>query len=118
MAETSPRDLPDSDRYGPGVSRKPLEDAAERLRALGERVRQTVGDDLVDQLAPRRAPEPERPLEELKAELEALTGRETVKEQVRALVAFLHVQARRQELGLAEVATSQHLVFLGNPGTG
>ena len=100
------------------MSKNPLEDAAERLRALGERVRQTVGDDIVDQIAPRRTTEPARPLEELKAELESLTGLETVKEQVRALLAFLQVQARRQELGLAEVATSQHLVFLGNPGTG
>jgi stage V sporulation protein K len=41
-----------------------------------------------------------------------------VKEQVHALVAFLQVQARRKEHGLAEAATSQHLVFLGNPGTG
>jgi stage V sporulation protein K len=41
-----------------------------------------------------------------------------VKEQVRALVAFLQVQGRRAEHGLPEVATSQHLVFLGNPGTG
>jgi SpoVK/Ycf46/Vps4 family AAA+-type ATPase len=41
-----------------------------------------------------------------------------VKEQVRALVAFLRVQARRKEAGLPEVATTQHLVFLGNPGTG
>src|ERR671935_106989 len=47
-----------------------------------------------------------------------LVGLETVKEQVRALVAFLQVQARRLEHGLPEVATSQHLVFLGNPGTG
>jgi stage V sporulation protein K len=28
------------------------------------------------------------------------------------------VQARRKEAGLPEVATTQHLVFLGNPGTG
>ena len=35
-----------------------------------------------------------------------------------ALVAFLQVQAERQRHGLPEVATSQHLVFLGNPGTG
>ena len=63
-------------------------------------------------------PEPPRPLEELQAELDALVGLETVKEQVRALVAFLQVQARRLEHGLPEVATSQHLVFLGNPGTG
>jgi SpoVK/Ycf46/Vps4 family AAA+-type ATPase len=37
---------------------------------------------------------------------------------VRALVAFLQVQAKRKEAGLPEVATGQHLVFLGNPGTG
>ncbi len=55
---------------------------------------------------------------ELQAELDALVGLETVKEQVHALLAFLQVQARRKEHGLPEVATSQHLVFLGNPGTG
>ena len=110
---------------GPGTvpfvpSRNPLEDAADALRLLGERVRQTVGDDLVDQISPRRGPPPppERSLPELQAELDALIGLDTVKEQVRALVAFLQVQARRQQHGLAEVATSQHLVFLGNPGTG
>jgi type VII secretion ATPase EccA len=98
--------------------RNPLEDAADALRQLGERVRQTVGEDLADQFAPRKPQEPEKTLDELQAELDSLTGLETVKEQVRALVAFLQVQARRQEHGLAEVATSQHLVFLGNPGTG
>src|SRR4029079_13404100 len=50
--------------------------------------------------------------------LDALVGLQTVKEQVRALVAFLEIQARRRQLELPEVATSQHLVFLGNPGTG
>lgn len=54
----------------------------------------------------------------MRAELDALVGLETVKEQVRALVALLQVQARRKAHGLPEVATSQHLVFLGNPGTG
>ena len=99
------------------MSRSPFDDAADALRALGERVRQTVGDDLADQLRVPR-PEPERTLAELQAELDALIGLESVKEQVRALIAFLQVQARRQEHGLAEAATSQHLVFLGNPGTG
>ena len=101
------------------MSRNPLEDAAEALKALGERVRQTVGDELAEQLGSLKPkPEPERSLDQLQAELDSLIGLETVKEQVRALVAFLQVQARRQEHGLAEVATSQHLVFLGNPGTG
>src|SRR6188508_1038978 len=56
--------------------------------------------------------------EQVRAELDSLVGLETVKDQVRALVAFLQVQGQRLERGLPEVATSQHLVFLGNPGTG
>src|SRR5919198_3956578 len=88
------------------------------LRALGEQLRQTVGEELGEQLEGLRRQEPERGLDELQAELDALTGLGTVKEQVRSLVAFLQVQARRAEVGLSEAATSQHLVFLGNPGTG
>lgn len=63
-------------------------------------------------------PGPVRPLSVVQAELDGLVGLETVKEQVQALVAFLQVQARRKAHGLPEVATSQHLVFSGNPGTG
>lgn len=59
-----------------------------------------------------------RPLEEIQAELDSLVGLETVKEQVRTQIAFLQIQSRRQDHGLSEVPTSQHLVFLGNPGTG
>ena len=99
------------------MSRSPFEDAADALRAIGERVRQTVGDDVADQVGlPKQ--EPVLTLAALQAELDSLVGLASVKDQVRALIAFLQVQARRQEHGLAEVATSQHLVFLGNPGTG
>jgi stage V sporulation protein K len=86
------------------------------LKALGEQLRTQIGEELDFDVLRRQ--EPERPLEELLAELDALPGLESVKEQVRALVAFLRVQARRKEAGLSEVATTQHLVFLGNPGTG
>jgi stage V sporulation protein K len=101
----------------------PFEDAAEAIRELGHRLRQTAGEDpavewVSDRLGLGRRPEPGRSLEELQAELDGLIGLDTVKEQVRALVAFLQVQALRKEHDLAEVATSQHLVFLGNPGTG
>jgi stage V sporulation protein K len=88
----------------------------ESLKALGDQLRAQIGEEL-DFEALRRQ-EPARPLEELLAELDALPGLESVKEQVRSLVAFLRVQARRKEAGLPEVATTQHLVFLGNPGTG
>jgi SpoVK/Ycf46/Vps4 family AAA+-type ATPase len=89
------------------------------LRMLGERLAEGPGAEALDVVRDTLArAEPPRPLEELQAELDALVGLDTVKEQVRALVAFLQVQARRAELELPEVATSQHLVFLGNPGTG
>jgi type VII secretion ATPase EccA len=100
-------------RYGPPVPPNPLES----LKALGDQLRTQIGEELLDIEALRR-PEPARPLEELLQELDELPGLESVKEQVRALVAFLRVQARRKEAGLPEVATTQHLVFLGNPGTG
>ena len=108
------------------MPRNPLEEAGRALRVLGDRLRETAGPEaewIAEQLDrlqgdARRREEPEPTLEELQAELDELVGLETVKEQVRALVAFLQVQALRKQSGLPEVATSQHLVFLGNPGTG
>jgi len=102
------------------VPRNPLEDVARGLRVIGERL--AAGGEGTDWLAEQfdvlRKPEPTLSLAALQAELDSLTGLQTVKEQVRALVAFLQVQAERERQGLPEVATSQHLVFLGNPGTG
>jgi stage V sporulation protein K len=101
------------------MSPNPLDDVQRGLQVIRDRLRQTAGGDPVDWVADRlRQPLPPLPMEELQAELDSLVGLETVKEQVRALVAFLQVQSRRLEHGLPEVATSQHLVFLGNPGTG
>ena len=97
----------------------PLDDV---LKVISERLRiGSTGDGtdwIAEQLGALRKPEPAVSMEELQSELDSLVGLDTVKEQVRALVAFLQVQARREEHGLPEVATSQHLVFLGNPGTG
>jgi stage V sporulation protein K len=104
------------------MPRIPLDEVSRGLRTLGERLRTTPGgegaDWLADQLDGLRKPEPGPSLEELQSELDGLIGLDSVKEQVRALVAFLQVQAERERHGLPEVATSQHLVFLGNPGTG
>src|SRR5919109_5405828 len=97
-----------------------MEDFLRGVRVLREQVERTVGAevDWLDRLIERDSHVPPRTLEELQAELDSLVGLETIKEQVRALVAFLQVQAQRLEHGLPEVATSQHLAFLGNPGTG
>ena len=97
-----------------------MEDFLRGVRVLREQVERTVGAevDWFDRLIERDSHVPPRTLEDLQAELDSLVGLETIKEQVRALVAFLQVQAQRLEHGLPEVATSQHLAFLGNPGTG
>ncbi len=99
------------------MSRNPFEDAADALRSIGERVRQTVGDDLADQIGMPRQ-EPGRTLDELQAELDALVGLDHVKAEVRRLSSLLQVQALRAERGLPTIETSHHLVFTGNPGTG
>jgi stage V sporulation protein K len=96
--------------------RKPLDDLRETVGRLGDQLPRHGLRGVDDLFGPR--PGPARPLSAVQAELEELVGLETVKEQVQALVAFLQVQARRKAHGLPEVATSQHLVFLGNPGTG
>ncbi|HEX2504809.1 MAG TPA: AAA family ATPase [Gaiellaceae bacterium] len=105
------------------MPRNPLEDAGRALRQLSERLRETTPEgewlaDQIERLGVERRPPPARSLEALRQELDALIGLETVKEQVNALIAFLQVQAERKERGLPEAATSQHLVFVGNPGTG
>ena len=102
------------------AKRNPIEELRETLGHLAEQLK-LPGSERVDELVGDLfggRPGPARPLAEVQAELDALVGLESVKEQVRALVALLQVQARRKEHGLPEVATSQHLVFLGNPGTG
>jgi len=98
----------------------PLDDIRRGVGVLREQVEKRIGSevDLPEWLDSREPAGPPQSLEELQSELDSLVGLETIKQQVRALVAFLQVQAQRLEHGLPEVATSQHLVFLGNPGTG
>lgn len=73
--------------------------------------------DRVAELGGSRRSRPRSP-DEVRAELDALVGLDSVKEQVATLIATLSVQQRRREHGLAPVGISHHLVFIGNPGTG
>jgi len=59
-----------------------------------------------------------RPVESLLHELDALTGLEPVKSEVRSLVNYLRVQHLRAAQGLPAGQLTIHLVFTGNPGTG
>lgn len=95
---------------GPGELR-------DKLRQAGETVRRTAESAFDDRFGQPKSPPP-RPLEVIQAELDGLVGLASVKEQVRTQIAFLQVQQRRREHGMSDVPTSQHLAFLGNPGTG
>ncbi|MCP4958520.1 MAG: AAA family ATPase [Actinomycetia bacterium] len=97
------------------------ENALRQLKSTGERLRATPAVRSLEDRLPTRESVPTvapRSLDVIEAELDGLIGLESVKEEIRAQVALLQVQAKRREHGLAGVATSQHLVFKGNPGTG
>ncbi len=105
------------------MARRP-EKLAKKLREAGQQVRRSAENQFDGKLPvlptmgrPKAVPQP-RPLEEIQADLDALVGLESVKEQIRAQTAYLQIQGERRKHGLADYQASQHLVFLGNPGTG
>ncbi|MFD4398152.1 right-handed parallel beta-helix repeat-containing protein [Kitasatospora sp. NPDC058478] len=65
------------------------------------------------------APIPDcRPADEALAELDALVGLATVKQEVRTLIDLISVGKRRRQAGLKAPSLRRHLVFTGAPGTG
>ena len=62
--------------------------------------------------------EPEKSVEELLAELDAMIGLGRVKKEIHRQVALLKVEKMRVEAGLKATRMSRHLIFVGNPGTG
>ncbi|GAB2738949.1 right-handed parallel beta-helix repeat-containing protein [Kitasatospora kifunensis] len=77
----------------------------------------TAGPALV--APPQIAPIPDcRPAEEALAELDALIGLATVKQEVRTLIDLISVGRRRRQAGLKAPSLRRHLVFTGSPGTG
>lgn len=73
---------------------------------------------MLSQQANPAEPEPERSVEELLAELDALVGLGSVKAEIHRQSAVLRVQALRAKAGLKTPTITRHLVFVGNPGTG
>ncbi len=67
---------------------------------------------------PEQPDEPEKSLDELLAELDALVGLGTVKAEIHRQTAVLKVDALRSKAGLKSPTITRHLVFVGNPGTG
>jgi SpoVK/Ycf46/Vps4 family AAA+-type ATPase len=67
---------------------------------------------------PAEPAEPEKSVEELLAELDAMIGLARVKKEIHRQVALLSVERMRTEAGLRAPKMSRHLIFVGNPGTG
>jgi hypothetical protein len=67
---------------------------------------------------PEQPAEPEKSVEELLAELDAMIGLDRVKKEIHRQVALLTVEKMRTEAGLRAPKMSRHLIFVGNPGTG
>jgi hypothetical protein len=62
--------------------------------------------------------QPEKGVDELLAELDALVGLRRVKREIHRQVAVLRVEKLRFDAGLRTPTMTRHLVFTGNPGTG
>ena len=108
----------------------------DQVRRVGDQVRRQLGainpappptDDVQTQPAEPPAQvvteeptpaEPVKTVEELLAELDALTGLENVKGEIHRQAAVLRVEGLRKKAGLESPTITRHLVFNGNPGTG
>ncbi len=66
--------------------------------------------------APR--PRPQISVEDAMAELDAMIGMTSIKEQVRSIAASIEAARRRAVAGVSTEKPMRHFVFLGPPGTG
>ncbi len=92
------------------------------LESESEKVKKLIGDEeqfdietYAETVAGKQA---EALLKEAKEELGELIGLNGIKHEVKRLEAFLTIQKKREEMGLAITGLTLHFVFQGNPGTG
>ncbi|TQM64486.1 AAA family ATPase [Humibacillus xanthopallidus] len=79
---------------------------------------QAAADGATPAPEPEKPAEPEKSVEELLAELDAMIGLARVKKEIHRQVALLTVEKMRTQAGLKAPRMSRHLIFVGNPGTG
>lgn len=78
---------------------------------------EAVADSTPDPADPA-AVSPEAELAAALADLDALTGMQPVKDEVRKFIAHIQISRQRAAAGLKTADLSYHCVFTGNPGTG
>ena len=83
-----------------------------------KKVRLANGTDNIEDQRTADVLSDEDSLEKLMQQLNDLTGMESVKREVNNLVNLLKICQIRKAKGLQVPPTNNHLVFLGNPGTG
>jgi stage V sporulation protein K len=64
------------------------------------------------------AQEPHESVDSCLEELDALTGLQSVKDEIKRLVSFLDIQRQREQHQLPAAQLNYHMVFTGSPGTG
>jgi Cdc6-like AAA superfamily ATPase len=106
-------------RIEPGRAHRAVEELRELQADVAEPAGASTAAPPVASVPAASAPsEVGRDLEEILADLDALVGLRPVKDEVERVADLLRVQALRAQRGLPTMATSRHLVFTGNPGTG
>ena len=101
----------------PGIGPAPARPAAENVKDPAATMPHDPSRS-PDKTDEAEAEPPPKTLEELLAELDALTGLTEVKAEIHRQVAVLRVEGLRERAGLKSVTITRHLVFVGNPGTG
>ena len=103
------------DLYGTDRSGNAVPSAAEAVQGADDAAdgESTTAHEAETEQAP-----PAESVSDILAELDALIGLRSVKEQVRSVVAVVQANQTRAEAGLATVNPGLHLVFTGPPGTG
>ncbi|HFR3797759.1 TPA: AAA family ATPase [Streptococcus suis] len=82
----------------------------EKLLVINEREQEVASEETSSVTA--------ETIEEVLDQIDQLIGLDAVKQEVHNLTNLIRLNKMRQERGFKTVKTSNHLVFLGNPGTG
>ncbi len=94
------------------IAKTAIEDAREALERIMAGLEDEEAGNKEDLTAPTET------VEEILAELRAMTGLEAVIEQVEGLIASQRLNAHLQRQGNTQLPVGLHVVFTGNPGTG